>query len=125
MDKSFEYFYVEQPQDTLTVPCIGNTCIKMYNDLGYYWYLQITTNLGYSEILQHGPYEDESAIPANQYQILYTKMAYDEKKLCNIIAKDLQSPKRGITQASLVDVSEAENAVKNMYRKYYVERNDS
>lgn len=52
-------------------------------------------------------------------------MAYDEKKLCNIIAKDLQSPKRGITQASLVDVSEAENDVKDMYRKYYVERNDS
>lgn len=122
MQHNFEYCYVEQAQDTLDVECIGNTCIKMFNDLGYYWYICIETNLGFTKVLQHGPYLDEHV--DDSFQIIYNKMSYDEKKLCNLIDKDLSNRKRDITQAFIVDPSDSDDALKRTYQEYE-QRNNS
>lgn len=97
----------------------------MFNDLGYYWFIQIGTNLGFTETLQHGPYSDAGVIPANSFEVLYNKIPYDENKLCRLIEKDLTNARRGITQAILVEKAESLDALHQVYMDYYEQRNNS
>lgn len=125
MKQTFEYYFVEQPMDTIEIPTVGCVCIKAMNDFGDIWYLQIHTNLGNTEIVEHGPYSEVENPLSTSYNYNYTKMAYDEKKLCTRITKFLQDARRGITSAIIVDDKEANNSVGGKYYEFYEHRDST
>lgn len=111
--------------DTIEIPTVGCVCIKAMNDFGDIWYLQIHTNLGNTEIVEHGPYSEVENPLSTSYNYNYTKMAYDEKKLCNRITKFLQDARRDITSAIIVDDKEANNSVGGKYYEFYEHRDST
>lgn len=119
MKQTFEYYFVEQPMDTLEIPTVGCVCIKAMNDFGDTWYLQIHTNLGNTQVVEHGPYSEVENPLSTSYNYNYTKMAYDEKRICNRITKFLQDARRDITSAEIVYDEEANKSVGGKYDEFY------
>lgn len=100
MIKKFEYLYTVTAQDSLELDDIGNTCIHILNDLGYEWYMIITTELGDTDIKTFGPFHvDMTNYFNNGFNFNLSRISYKESKICSIIDNFLNDPKKNISQA--------------------------
>ena len=111
MRKTFEYLYTMKAQDTIEIEDIGNCCIKVFNDMGYYWYLIITTELGDCFIKTFGPFHLDERL-ANKlfihgFNFNYSKCDYKESRLIKIIDSFINDPKKDISQVLEIDPEEA------------------
>lgn len=108
MHKSFDYLYQLVAQDSLEINNIGNTCIHMFNDLGYEWYMIIETDLGECSIKAFGPLHVDKENYFNMgFKFECFHFDYKESIICNRIDKFLNDPKKSITQAVVCDREEA------------------
>ena len=99
---TFEYLQRVVIDGTLEVDNIGDCVIQGNNDLGEFFYLIITTELGWTEILDYGPCVPDLELLSANYTIRYQRIEYNQGKLERIIDKFLNDPKRMITQAKTV-----------------------
>lgn len=113
MKQSFNYLYIQSSQDTIEIEDIGNIIIEANNDLGQSWLLWISTLLGFSYIIEYGPYSQVGKF-SEYVNSNFQRIEYSEYKLEKKIDKFLNEPKRFITQVSFIDEHEARQKIKNM-----------
>ena len=106
MRKTFEYLYTIRAEDTIEIEDIGQCCIQAFNDLGYYWYLIIETELGRSTVKYMGPFHADDDLMNNfnkGFRFDYSITDYKESRLSNVIDTFINDPKKNISQVLLVD----------------------
>lgn len=94
----FKYFYITEASDAIDIENLGNCFIEAYNDFGARFYLWIQTDLGFTKILEAGPYAEVN-IPTKTANISYTQIEYSDSKITKRIETFLNSPKYMIRQA--------------------------
>ena len=112
--KEFEYFKEIKSNDSLTIDNLGNCCIKAFNDNGNVYYLQITTSLGFSTILEYGPLNAETLDFNQTYMCSYKVVEFSEKVLSKIVDNFLNDKYRKITQAFKCESEEFKNNYRNI-----------
>lgn len=96
---TFDYLERVVVDGQLDVDNIGDCVILTRNDLGEEWYLLITTNMGWSEVVEYGPAHPDFDLLPNSVRQTYDRFEYNQGKLIRIIEKFLNDPKRLISQA--------------------------
>lgn len=94
----FKYFYITEASDAIDIENLGNCFIEAYNDFGARFYLWIQTDLGFTKILEAGPYAEVN-IPTKTANISYTQIEYSDSKITKRIETFLNSSKYMIRQA--------------------------
>lgn len=95
----FKYYYVQTYSDILDIENLGNCFIEAFSDKGLKVYLWIRTELGFSKILEAGPYIDDGKIPCKVCDISFFQTEFSESKIIKRIQSFLNTPKYAITQA--------------------------
>ena len=93
----FEYMISRVVGDTFDIDDIGNCAIEAYNDKGEMYALSISTNLGWTEILQYGPISEIEEIPKS-FSYTYKRIEYSESKIEKMIDRFLNDGYANITQ---------------------------
>lgn len=112
MKNSFEYLYLTQSNDSIEIEDIGNCAILANNDMGQTWVFIIKTLLGFSYIIEYGPYYNYKL--TDYLNSSFQKIEYSEFKIKKKIDKFLNDPRRMITQVQLIDEDEALNKIDNV-----------
>ena len=87
----------------LEVDELNDYAIEACNDLGQIWYLIISTNLGFTKIMEYGPCTPDFKDLPETVICNFSRIEYDEKKIAKRINEFVNSPKRNITQARQID----------------------
>ena len=95
----FKYFYTRTHTDVLDVENLGNCFIEAFNDNGTRFYLWIRTELGFTKILEAGPFVDDGVIPCKECNLLFNETSYSDSKMNKRIESFLNTPRYHITQA--------------------------
>lgn len=102
----FEYLQRVIVDAELEIDNIGDCVIQANNDLAEEFYLIIRTELGWTEVMEYGPFvPDLLQLPYN-YQITYNRFEFNQSKIERIIDKFLNNPKKIITQAKIVTLED-------------------
>ena len=87
----------------LEIEDLGNCTIEASNDEGMFFYLQIKTSMGWTKITEYGPaMPDFAELPKSVY-CAFSRIEYDDGKISKKINEFLNTPKRNITQAQVVE----------------------
>lgn len=95
----FKYFYITEASDAIDIENLGNCFIEAYNDFGAKFYLWIQTDLGFSKILEAGPYVDDGKISCKECALSFTQTSFTEPKMIKKIESFLNTVRYHITQA--------------------------
>lgn len=118
MRKTFDYLYTVKAEDSIEIEDIGNCSIQVFNDLGYYWFLSIKTDLGDSYIKTLGPFHVDNIFKFSKgFNFNYTKFEYKESKLTNIIDNFINDPKKLISQVLIVEEDQIWNDISKINLK--------
>ena len=116
---TFDYLERVVVDGQLEVEDIGQCAIQANNDLGEEYYLITKTELGWTELLDYGPFvPDLELLPIN-YNIKYSRIEYNQSKIERAIDKFLNDPKRCITQAKVVCIEEIRDFLINPIDKVF------
>ena len=115
----FDYLQRIVVEGQLDVENIGDCVIVANNDLGREYYLVIKTLLGWTEILDYGPYTPDFIMLHNEYSVKYSRIEYNETKIEKVIERFLNDPKRMITQAKISTLEEVREFLVNPIDKLY------
>lgn len=99
---TFEYMKVTTSMDSVDIEDIGNVCIKVSNDEGVEWLLQIHTSLGWVIVKQFGPVKLNSSDIDNFFYFSRQKFEYNEKRLYKLIDEFINNSKKGITTVEII-----------------------
>ena len=93
--------YCEQPQFTKSIEIedYGNTCIRSSTVDGFDYYIIIQTVMGKTRILTFGPIMadiDPNLRLEDRFNISYTKINFDMKKISRFIDQALNNPAKGV-----------------------------
>lgn len=116
---TFDYLQRVVVDGQLEVEDIGQCIIQANNDLGEEFYLIIKTELGWTEILEYGPCVPDLPLLQVNYNIKYSRIEYNQGKIERAIDKFLNDPKRGITQAKLVELEDIHEFLVNPIDKMF------
>ena len=101
---TFEYLERVVVEAQIDIDNIGDFNLLCRNDVGDEFYMIVRTELGWTQLLEYGPYTPDLAqLPLN-YNIKYSRFEYNQGKLERAIDKFLNDPKRMISQAQLVEI---------------------
>lgn len=114
MTRDFEYFTKVVVNASLSIEDIGECAIRANNDLGYFWFLVIQTELGLSEIFEVGPIMIDIDELPKACNWSYRRIQYSDTKLSKIIDNFLNDGYRCITQAEEITVEEAKENFRNL-----------
>ena len=103
---TFDYLERVVVEGQLDVEDIGQCIIVANNDFAEEWYLVITTELGWTQMLDYGPHVPDLDLLHPNFQIKYSRIEYNQGKIERAIDKFLNDPKRMISQARVVDLAE-------------------
>lgn len=116
----FEYFKQLVVGDQLEIDDIGNVCIIANDDVGHTYTLIVRTVLGQVQVWEFGPIIPEiNELPPSVVSS-YSRFEYSDNKVTKVIDKFLNNSYRSITQARVVDISEARKNMRNILE--YIER---
>ena len=116
---TFEYLQRIVVEGELDVDNVGECVILANNDFGEEYYMIITTELGYTSILEYGPIVPDIEGLQSTYNIKYTNFEYSQYKIEKAIDKFLNDGKRAITQARLVELEEIRENLINPIDKVF------
>lgn len=118
---TFEYLQRVVVDGQLDVENIGQCVLQANNDLAEEFYLIIKTELGWTEVLEYGPCLPDLLLLHSDYSIKYNKFEYNQTKIERIIDKFLNNPKRVVTQAKVVELSDIREFLVNPIDKVFPE----
>ena len=107
MKYNFEYLYTTKAEDSIEVEDIGNVCLQLFNDIGYCWFIDISTTLGECSIKTAGPFHVD--IPnyfSNGFSFNLQSLEYKESRIISIVDKFINDARKMITQIIEVDRNE-------------------
>lgn len=113
MRKNFNYSYEETSTADIQIEDVGNVVLKAINLQQQCWILYIKTVLGFTSILQYGPYSLDG-IRQQYCQSTYSRFEYSEYKLSKIIDNFINNPRYMITQVIEIDEYEARDDIQPM-----------
>lgn len=113
MRKNFNYSYEETSTADIQIEDVGNVVLKAINLQQQCWILYIKTVLGFTSILQYGPYSLDG-IRQQYCQATYSRFEYSEYKLSKIIDNFINNPRYMITQVIEIDEYEARDDIQPM-----------
>lgn len=116
---TFEYLQRVVVDGTLEVENVGECVIQANNDFGEEYYLIITTELGYTSILEYGPIVPDLDQLQPTYNIRYSNFEYSQFKIEKTIDKFLNEAKRLITQAKIVELEDIRENLINPIDKVF------
>lgn len=116
---TFDYLERVVVEGQLEVEDIGQCAIQANSDLGEEYYLIIKTELGWTEILDYGPFVPDIELLPYNYTIKYSRIEYNQSKIERAIDKFLNDPKRCITQAKVVCIEEIHDFLVNPIDKVF------
>lgn len=99
----FDYLKTTQYMDSIEVESVGNCILQTINDEADCWVLFISTDLGFSTIIQAGPMNLDFDKPNLNCYISKNSFEYNEKKLYKIINDFINHPKHNITCVEIID----------------------
>lgn len=114
MQQSFEYLRVQTALDSITVENIGNVILKANNDQEFEWYIQISTDLGWTTVKEFGPWFRDPEIAKRSFRYTIEVKEYNEKNICKRINTFLNDPKREITQVVEIDEYELDDIIRKV-----------
>lgn len=109
MTGKFEYLTKVVVENELEVEDIGECAILANNDLTETWVLIISTELGFTDVFESGPFIGDMEILPKYFSTSYRRLEYSEYKISKIIDKFLNDYSKGITQARVIDKEEAKS----------------
>lgn len=116
---TFEYLQRIIVDSQLEVEDIGQCCILGRTDMGEENYLMIRTELGWTEVIQCGPFIPHLGILPDYININYTRFEFNQNKIVKLIDKFLNDGRRGITQAEVVSVETIQTPVYSALEKIF------
>ena len=116
---TFDYMQRVVIDAQLEVEDIGNCIISARNDVAEEFYLLIKTELGWTEIIEYGPCLPDLEILPFYVSQTYQRIEFNQGKICSIIQKFLNNPKRLITQAEVTELDEIKDFIRNPLHKVY------
>ena len=81
-------------------------CFERRNKSKVGEYLRMLDDVGWSEIIDYGPHLPDFDLLHPNFQIKYSRIEYNQGKLERTIDKFLNDPKRLISQARVVELSD-------------------
>ena len=118
MRKTFDYLYTVKAEDSIEIEDIGNCFLKVYNDLGYSWYLSIETQLGESRVKIFGPLRED--LPnefKNGFNFNFSSSEYKESRLSHVIDNFINDPKKMISQVFVIEKEEFDKCISSVNLK--------
>lgn len=113
---TFEYLQRVTVDAELDIENIGDCIIRGRSDLGEEQYLITRTEQGFTEIIDYGPVDPSIDLLPFGVTLHYSRFEYNQNKICKIIDRFLNDPKRFITQAEVVTLDDiADNIRKSLY----------
>ncbi len=103
---TFEYLQRVIVDAQLDVDNIGECVLRGRNDLGEEYYLIIRTDMGWTEQINFGPVTPDVDILPFNINMNYARFEFNQSKLMRAIDKFLNDPKKIITQADVVELSD-------------------
>ena len=100
---TFEYMATQTYLDSIDIDDLGNVCLNALNDNGDEYYLIVTTNLGWVEVIEYGPCTVDFNTISSYFNFNFTKFEYSDSKISKIIEKFINNDKRNITQVYFSD----------------------
>ena len=110
----FDYMIQTVVGDSIDIDDVGNTALQMSNDVGEFWFMIISTELGWSKIFEFGPIVPDIEELPKYCSMQYREIQYDVRKLNSIIDKSLNAINRNITQVCEIPKEEAKNNMRNL-----------
>lgn len=107
----FNYLYTTMATGQINIEDIGNCIIQANDDKSNYKYLWIKTRQGFSQILEFGPI---NKYLIDKYNVSYTRIEFDYKKITKTIDMFLNSGKLIPTQIILIEEQELEKNFLNI-----------
>lgn len=98
---NFEYDFQSVALGDLNVQNIGDVCLLANNDLGDYYVCRIRTILGWTEIIQFGPFCD--IVSPLSATVSYKKFEFKQNKVINEIRDFINKPKANISQVQITE----------------------
>ena len=100
MRSTFEYMYETVSRDSIEIEDIGNCALECFNDHGEVYYLIVNTKLGYTEIIEFGPYDIAAGEPIVQrkFNFNYKRMDYDDYRVESAIEAFITDKHKKVTQ---------------------------
>ena len=83
---------------------IGECVVSVNNDFGEFWFLMITTKLGWTDLIDYGPVVPDMDVLSPNFSINYSRFEFNQQKIEKLIDKFLNNPKRAITQAEVTTI---------------------
>ena len=111
MRNRFNYAYESTSNSDIQIDDIGNVALEGINLQGQKFILYIKTILGFTYILEYGPYcNDERLI--NFCKSQFQKIEYSEYKINKIIDKFINNPRYMIYQVEEIEEQEARDNIR-------------
>ena len=111
---TFEYLQDVKFLDSIDIDDIGNVTLEALNDLGDQWYLDISTHLGYTDIVTIGPLVADSNQLGLQFSFYIQKIEYNDRKIITTIQKFINDPKKSISQLFFTSHDQICDRLKNL-----------
>lgn len=109
MTKKFEYLTKITTYNDIEIDDIAECAIVANNDLTEEWVLIVSTELGFTDVFEAGPFIGDMSTLPKSFISSYRRTDFSESKISKIIDAFLNNPSRGITQAVEVDKGEAKS----------------
>lgn len=103
---TFEYLQRIVVDAQLDVDNIGECVLRGRNDLGEEYYLIVRTDMGWTEQINYGPVTPDIDILPFNINLSYSRFEFNQTKLMRAIDKFLNDPKKMITQADVIEISD-------------------
>ena len=113
MKHSFDYYYSMQPMDSFEVEDISEFTLDLFNDSGLEWMVDVSTDLGNTEIKWFGPFFADTDSMEIDFKFGYTKLAYNEGRIIKRVDQIINS-KNQITQIQEIDKTQFNEKLKEI-----------
>ena len=114
---TFEYLQRVVVDAQLEIDNIGECVLRGRSDLGEEEYLIIRTEQGFTEVIDYGPVDPTIELLPMSITLHYNRFEYNQNKLCRIIDRFLNDPKRLITQADVTSFEEIDSNIQDSLNK--------
>lgn len=121
---TFDYMERVVVEGQLDVENIGECIIQANNDFGEIFLLMIRTELGWTQVIDYGPLVPDIELLSPNFKILYSRFEFNQQKIEKLIDRFLNDPKKEITQARVVDVTEITDLLVDPIQKFFETEKD-
>ena len=105
-----EFCRQESYLGSIDIEDYGNCAIEANNDDGLFWYLVISTSMGFVRVMEYGPIDPTSDKLEDSCICCFSRMEFDGKKVVRIIDNFLNKSRKSfsdITQAREISKDDA------------------